>query len=106
MTTSVTDPAASAWPVSDNNPVRDLPLNDLAGFAHRWVDADGVRLHAVEGGQPSGPAVVLLAGFPQTWWAWHQVMPRLARRFRVIAVDLPGQGHSGRLEGGYDTHTA
>ncbi|WP_436536450.1 alpha/beta fold hydrolase [Actinoplanes sp. HUAS TT8] len=83
----------------------NLPLNDLAGFTHRWVDADGVRLHAVEGGRPAGPAVVLLAGFPQTWWAWRQVMPALADRFRVIAIDLPGQGHSERPEHGYDTHT-
>lgn len=87
------------------NPVRDLPLSDLAGFTHRWVDAGGVRLHAVEGGQPDGPAVVLLAGFPQTWWAWHKVMPNLAGRFRVIAIDLPGQGHSERPDISYDTHT-
>ncbi|WP_030561024.1 alpha/beta fold hydrolase [Streptomyces aureocirculatus] len=87
------------------SPVRDLPLRDLAGFTHRWVDACGVRLHAVEGGRPNGPAVVLLAGFPQTWWAWREVMPGLADRFRVIAIDLPGQGHSERPDGGYDTHT-
>ncbi|WP_320775793.1 alpha/beta hydrolase [Streptomyces sp. CRN 30] len=94
-----------------NHP-RDLPLHDLhdsyglGGFTHRWVDADGIRLHAVDGGRADGPAVVLLAGFPQTWWAWRKVMPHLAdRRFRVIAIDLPGQGHSERPEGGYDTHT-
>ncbi|MBR7832115.1 alpha/beta hydrolase [Actinospica durhamensis] len=89
----------------EDNPVRDLPLRDLAGFVHRWVDADGVRLHAVEGGRIDGPAVVLLAGFPQTWWAWRKVMPSLAERFHVIAIDLPGQGHSERPERGYDTHT-
>ncbi|MFG3102754.1 alpha/beta fold hydrolase [Streptomyces sp. NPDC048182] len=88
----------------ESNPVRDLPLRHVADFTHRWVDADGVRLHAVEGGRSSGPALVLLAGFPQTWWAWRKVMPGLARRFRVIAVDLPGQGHSERPESGYDTH--
>ncbi|KOG88810.1 alpha/beta fold hydrolase [Streptomyces varsoviensis] len=92
-------------PPAPENPVGGLPLHDLAGFAHRWVDADGVRLHAVEGGRPDGPAVVLLAGFPQTWWAWRKVMPGLAERFRVIAVDLPGQGHSERPYGTYDTHT-
>lgn len=99
----MTDPAITAR-VCDN-PVRDLPLNDLAGFTHRWVDAGGVRLHAVEGGQPNGPAVVLLAGFPQTWWAWRKVMPDLADRFHVIAIDLPGQGHSERPHSSYDTHT-
>jgi pimeloyl-ACP methyl ester carboxylesterase len=86
-------------------PICDLPLHDLAGFTHRWVDADGIRLHAVEGGLPSGPALVLLAGFPQTWWAWRKVMPGLAERFRVIAIDLPGQGHSEAPDCSYDTHT-
>ncbi|MEU1873959.1 pimeloyl-ACP methyl ester carboxylesterase [Streptomyces ambofaciens] len=97
------DPAST--PPAPGNPVRDLPLADLTGFTHRWVDAGGVRLHAVEGGRPDGPAVVLLAGFPQTWWAWRKVMPVLADRFRVLAIDLPGQGHSERPDMSYDTHT-
>ncbi|GGS32549.1 alpha/beta hydrolase [Streptomyces griseoviridis] len=99
----MSDPARTPRPPGD--PVPDLPLPDLAGFTHRWADADGVRLHAVEGGRPDGPAVVLLAGFPQTWWAWRKVMPDLAGRFRVIAIDLPGQGHSARPDISYDTHT-
>jgi pimeloyl-ACP methyl ester carboxylesterase len=97
------DPAST--PPVPGNPVSDLPLTDLTGFTHRWVDAGGIRLHAVEGGRPDGPAVVLLAGFPQTWWAWRKVMPVLADRFRVIAIDLPGQGHSERPDMSYDTHT-
>ncbi|MBB1158991.1 MULTISPECIES: alpha/beta fold hydrolase [Amycolatopsis] len=83
------------------NPLPTLPLPDLTGFTHRWVDG----IHAVEGGQPTGPAVVLLAGFPQTWWAWRKAMPALAGRFRVLAIDLPGQGHSDRPHDSYDTHT-
>lgn len=88
------------------HPIPGLPLSDLPGFTHHWPDAAGVRLHAVTGGTPDGPAVVLLAGFPQTWWAWRKVLPGLARRFRVLAIDLPGQGHSERPDAGYDTHTA
>lgn len=99
------DPATGSRPTREGNPVPDLPLPDLAGFTHHWVEADGIRLHAVEGGRSSGPALVLLAGFPQTWWAWRKVMPRLAGRFRVIAIDLPGQGHSERPEQSYDTHS-
>ncbi|MFE2373717.1 alpha/beta fold hydrolase [Streptomyces sp. NPDC059398] len=101
----MTDTATTENGASGQNPVPGLPLHDLPGFTHRWVDAEGVRLHAVEGGHPSGPAVVLLAGFPQTWWAWRSAMPELARRYRVIAIDLPGQGHSERPHGSYDTHT-
>jgi pimeloyl-ACP methyl ester carboxylesterase len=99
------DNATTTNSSSGRLPIAGLPLPDLAGFAHRWVEVKGVRLHAVEGGLPGGPAVVLLAGFPQTWWAWRKVMPGLARRFRVIAIDLPGQGHSDRPHGSYDTHT-
>lgn len=102
----MTGPATSTPHVSESNPVRDLPLRHLAGFTHRWIDTDGVRLHAVEGGRPNGPAVVLLAGFPQTWWAWRKVMPGLTDRYRVIAIDLPGQGHSERPESGCETHAA
>ncbi|MFG3138877.1 alpha/beta fold hydrolase [Streptomyces sp. NPDC048211] len=102
----MTDEAMPPDRSCDQNPVPGLPLHELAGFTHRWVDAEGVRLHAVEGGLRAGPTVVLLAGFPQTWWAWRKVMPGLAERFHVIAIDLPGQGHSDRPQGGYDTHTA
>ena len=101
----MTNAATASFGSSDQNPLPDLPLRDLAGFTHRWVEVEGIRLHAVDGGQPAGPTVVLLAGFPQTCWAWHKVMPRLAERFHVIAIDLPGQGHSDRPEGGYDSHT-
>ncbi|GGV66584.1 hydrolase [Streptomyces longisporoflavus] len=97
------DPTSTAH--VSGNPVHDLPLGNLAGFTHRWVDAGGLRLHAVEGGQPDAPAIVLLAGFPQTWWAWRKVMPNLTDRFHVIAIDLPGQGHSERPDISYDTHT-
>ena len=65
------------------------------------MSTDGVSLHSVIGGQ--GPALVLLHGWPQTWWAWHRVLPALAEHFTVIAVDLPGLGDSSRPQTGYDT---
>lgn len=43
----------------------------------------------------SGDVVVLLHGWPQTWFEWRDVMPDLAKRYRVIAADLPGLGDSG-----------
>ena len=33
---------------------------------------------------------MLVHGFGQTWYEWHQLMPELAKRFTVIAPDLPG----------------
>ncbi len=75
----------------------------LAGFSHRDVEVDGVRLHYLIGGR--GPAVVLLHGFPETWWTWRQVMPLLARTHTVIAPDSRGVGCSSLAPAGYDTQT-
>ncbi|WP_315802721.1 alpha/beta hydrolase [Bradyrhizobium sp. SZCCHNS3002] len=75
----------------------------LAGFTHWFETVDGVRLHYVSGGPPDGEVVVLLAGFPESWFAWRKVMPLLGSRYRVIAPDLPGQGDSDRPAEGYDT---
>ncbi len=79
------------------------PVPGLDGFAHHFLTVDGVRLHYVAGGKPGGDVVVLLAGFPESWYAWRKVMPLLAASYQVIAPDLPGQGDSDRPEGGYDT---
>ena len=73
-------------------------------FEHHMVPAAGLRFHCVTGG--SGPTIVLIAGFPQTCYAWRRVMPLLTPHFRVIIVDLPGQGDSDKPVGGYDTQTA
>ena len=76
---------------------------DLEGFRHRMVRVGEIDIHAVVGGD--GPPVVLLHGFPQTWWEWREMMPRLARAHTVVAVDLRGAGHSGNPQGGYDKAT-
>ena len=76
-----------------------------AGFEHRFAKAGGLRFHYVTGGVDGGRTVVLLAGFPESWYAWRNVMPVLAERFRVVAVDLPGQGDSDHPLDGYDTET-
>ncbi|MEE4598329.1 alpha/beta hydrolase [Streptomyces sp. DSM 41524] len=70
---------------------------------HRMVWADDLRFHIVEAGE--GPTIVLVAGFPQSSYAWRRLMPLLAGRFHVIAVDLPGQGDSDKPVDGYDTLT-
>jgi len=81
------------------------PEPQLAGFEHRFQTVQGVRLHYVVGGKPDGDVVVLLAGFPQSWFAWRKVMPLLATSYQIIALDLPGQGDSDRPAAGYDTQT-
>jgi pimeloyl-ACP methyl ester carboxylesterase len=76
----------------------------LNGFEHRDIALDdGVRIHYLIGG--AGPPVVLLHGYPETWYAWRKVMPQLAARYTVIAPDLRGFGDSSRPAGGYDRKT-
>jgi len=70
------------------------------GFTDALVQIDGIRIHAIKGGQ--GPALLLLHGHPQTHAIWHKVAPALAERFTVIAADLRGYGDSGKPQGAAD----
>jgi pimeloyl-ACP methyl ester carboxylesterase len=65
----------------------------------------GLRLHYVVAGE--GPrTMVLLHGFPQTWWAWREVIgPVVDAGFRVVAPDYRGAGQSWRPASGYDKRT-
>lgn len=80
-------------------------LAGLPGFRHRFDLVEGLRLHHVGGGPDDGPVLVLVAGYPESWYAWRKVMPMLARRHRVLALDLPGQGDSDKPLDGYDSST-
>lgn len=71
-----------------------------SGFESSFVQVNGTRLHYVRGG--SGPAVILLHGFPEDWYEFRLVMPRLAKTFTVVAVDLRGVGESAPAETGFD----
>jgi pimeloyl-ACP methyl ester carboxylesterase len=90
--------ASAEAPASDQAGPRDLP-----GFTHGTVAVQGTTLHYVRGG--SGPPLVLLHGWPETWWQWAKVMPTLAQNHTVIAFDLPGAGDSSIPSGGYDKVT-
>lgn len=71
--------------------------------AHRFAELGEVMLHYVVAG--SGPPVVLLHGWPQTWYEWRRIMPALAARYTVVAPDLRGLGDSSRPAAGYDKQT-
>jgi pimeloyl-ACP methyl ester carboxylesterase len=81
--------------------VPGLPSGFTGTFESRLVDVAGVRLHTVSGGD--GPPLLLVSGWPQNWYSWRLVMPRLAENFRVIAVDPRGVGVSDAPCGGYDS---
>jgi pimeloyl-ACP methyl ester carboxylesterase len=76
---------------------------DNITFSHHTASVNGIQLHYVMGGQ--GDPVVLLHGWPQTWYEWHKVMPALAKNYTVIAPDLRGLGDSSKPLSGYDGNT-
>ena len=81
----------------------NLPAGFTDTFTSRYIDAGDLRLHGVTGGE--GPPLLLVHGWPQTWYAWRMLMPALARDFFVVAPDQRGIGLSGKPQDGYDTAT-
>src|SRR5918994_2084451 len=60
---------------------------------HRFVEVNGVRLHIAEQGQ--GPLILLLHGWPESWYSWrHQFGPLAAAGYRVVAPDQRGYARS------------
>ncbi|HEY9405997.1 MAG TPA: alpha/beta hydrolase [Nitrososphaera sp.] len=76
---------------------------DNVTFTHHMASVNGIQIHYVMGGQ--GDAIVLLHGWPETWYAWRHVMPALAKNYTVIAPDLRGLGDSSKPATGYDGKT-
>jgi cephalosporin-C deacetylase-like acetyl esterase len=76
---------------------------DNMTFSHRTASVNGIQLHYVIGGH--GNPVILLHGWPETWYEWHKVMPALAKNYTVIVPDLRGLGDSSKPPTGYDSKT-
>lgn len=72
-------------------------------FDSRYVQVNGITVHAVVGGE--GPPLLLLPAWPQFWYGWRLLMPQLADQFTVVAADLRGTGDSNKPESGYDAVT-
>lgn len=67
------------------------------GFEREQIQVGGARINLVRGG--TGPALLLLHGYPQTHCIWHRIAPRLAQRYTVVAADLRGYGDSSKPAG-------
>jgi pimeloyl-ACP methyl ester carboxylesterase len=77
----------------------------IPGITHHRVEVNGTTLHYVAAGT-GGTPILLVHGFPETWWSFHRLIPLLAAHHRVFAVDLRGFGDSGNGPGTYDSATA
>ena len=75
----------------------------MSHLEHRRAEIGEVSLHYTVAG--TGDPVVLLHGWPQTWFCWRKVIPLLMERYQVVAPDLRGLGDSSRPSSGYDAQT-
>lgn len=70
-------------------------ITDPASFRHTTITANGIAIHYVDEG--TGPLVILLHGFPYTWFEWRNQIAALAQAgYRVVAPDIRGFGESGK----------
>jgi pimeloyl-ACP methyl ester carboxylesterase len=74
-------------------------MPQLDGVEHRFIELPGLRMHVAEAGR--GDPLVLLHGFPQHWWEWRRVIPKLAERYRLVCPDLRGAGWTEAPRNGY-----
>jgi pimeloyl-ACP methyl ester carboxylesterase len=77
----------------------------VPGVTHHRADVNGTRLHYVSAGS-TGTPILLVHGWPETWWAFHQLIPLLAATHQVFAMDLRGFGDSSHADGDYDADTS
>lgn len=78
-------------------------IKNWPGFSNHHIEVNGTQLHYVDGG--TGPVLICLPGWPQTWYSYHAVAPGLAAKFRVIVIDIRGMGSSATPASGYDKKT-
>jgi pimeloyl-ACP methyl ester carboxylesterase len=76
---------------------------DNVTFSHHMATVNGIQMHYVMGGQ--GDPVVLVHGWPQSWYEWRHIMPALAKNYTVVVPDIRGLGDSSRPLTGYDGKT-
>src|SRR6202795_2528838 len=77
----------------------------LPGITHHCAEVNGTKLHYVAAGT-SGSPILLVHGFPETWWIFRKLIPLLAASHRIFAVDLRGFGDSANEPGEYDSKTS
>jgi pimeloyl-ACP methyl ester carboxylesterase len=70
-------------------------------FPEQLFDTGELKLNYATAGDASNPALLLVPGQTESWWGYEAAMELLQDRFQIFAVDLRGQGRSGRTPGRY-----
>lgn len=69
----------------------------MGEIRHRIVDAQSARIHLAEAGEPGRPVVLMIHGFPESWYSWRYQMPALAAAgYHAVAMDVRGYGRSSK----------
>ena len=79
----------------------DRPLPAVPGVRHEYVDAGGLRMHVAIAGADHDETVVLLHGWPEHWYCFRHLIPKLAGKYRVVVPDLRGFGWTDAPRAGY-----
>jgi pimeloyl-ACP methyl ester carboxylesterase len=77
----------------------------MTGIKHHRVWLREVNMHYVTAGDAAAEPLLLVHGFPKSWFEWRHMIPLLAQNYRVIAPDLRGAGDSSKPSGGFDKKT-
>ncbi|MDX6182425.1 alpha/beta hydrolase [Flavobacterium sp. Fl-77] len=75
-------------------------LKSLPNFTSNYAEVNNTKLHYVKGGK--GEPLILIPGYPETWWSYHKIMPTLAEKYCIIVVEMRGMGSSDKPLFGYD----
>ena len=72
---------------------------------HHRILLSGVHMHYVTAGDPGAEPLLLVHGYPKSWFEWRRMIPGLARHYHVVAPDLRGSGDSSKPADGFDKKT-
>ena len=73
----------------------------MVEITHRTVSSNNIRIHLAEAGE--GPTVLMIHGFPESWYSWREQLPVLAEQgYHAVAMDVRGYGRSSKPQNAED----
>uniref|UniRef100_A0A182MDM7 AB hydrolase-1 domain-containing protein n=1 Tax=Anopheles culicifacies TaxID=139723 RepID=A0A182MDM7_9DIPT len=87
----VTKPHTKFW-ITKERPVPPDCLKNHEYGVDKFQNANGIRIHYVEKGDPSKPLMVFVHGFPEFWYSWRHQLKEFSKDYWVVALDMRGYG--------------
>jgi pimeloyl-ACP methyl ester carboxylesterase len=79
-----------------SKPIVKTEIVDNGPWKHAWLQANGLEFHYVSSGNVKNPLMLLLHGFPESWYSWRHIIPEFSNNYRVVAIDLRGYNLSSK----------